>query len=89
MPQALLKIQGRVQGVFYRSYAQEEAQALGLTGYIQNLPDDSVEALIQGPRAQIEMFIKWCREGSPSAKVEDIKIQWQKPKKELKEFYIR
>lgn len=89
MKQALLKITGRVQGVFYRSNAQEEAEALGLTGYAKNMPDGSVEVLVQGEESAINAFIEWCREGPPSAGVGQVQIEWQEPEKTLKNFEIR
>lgn len=86
--QALLKISGHVQGVFYRAYAQEEAQKLGLTGYAKNMPDGSVETLLQGSEAQINSFIEWAREGSPGAKIDKVEIEWQTPVQDLKNFEI-
>lgn len=74
--QAKLKIFGRVQGVFFRDYAQEKARELGLTGWVCNMPDGTVEALVQGEEESIEKMIQWCHEGSPSAKIDDIKIKW-------------
>jgi len=47
-----LHITGRVQGVFYRASAQEEAMRLGLCGEIRNLPDGAVEAVVEGPRGR-------------------------------------
>lgn len=88
MQQALLKISGHVQGVFYRANAQEEAQKLGLTGYAKNMPDGSVEALLQGPEAQINSFIEWAREGSSGAKVDKVEIEWQTPSQDFKNFEI-
>lgn len=88
MQQALLKISGHVQGVFYRANAQEEAQKLGLTGYAKNMPDGSVEALLQGSEAQINSFIEWAREGSSGAKVDKVEIEWQTPSQDFKNFEI-
>ena len=57
MNRADLLISGRVQGVFYRASAQQEAMRLGLSGEIRNLPDGRVEAVVEGPRERIEEFI--------------------------------
>lgn len=81
MHQALIKISGCVQGVFYRAHACEKAQALNLKGYIRNMPDQTVETLVQGEKLAIEKFAEWCRLGSPSSKVEKIEIIWQTPDK--------
>jgi acylphosphatase len=88
MPQALLCITGRVQGVFYRDNAQEKAQALGLTGYIKNMPDNSVEALVQGEKEKIQAFAEWCKEGPSSAKVDQVEISWQEPQETFTNFEI-
>lgn len=74
--QALIKVTGRVQGVFYRAHAEEKARQLKLTGYAKNLPDGSVEILIQGSEEEIKKFINWCQDGSPSATVDRVKVQW-------------
>ena len=88
MSQALLRITGHVQGVFYRDNAQAQAQALGLTGYIKNMPDHSVEALAQGEKEKIQAFAEWCKQGSSSAKVENVEISWQEPEKTFNSFEI-
>ena len=75
--QALCIITGIVQGVFYRDTTQEKAQELGLTGWVRNKSDGSVELCAEGLQEEVEKLIDWCWEGPPSAKVEDIKIQWK------------
>jgi acylphosphatase len=72
---ASLVITGRVQGVFFRANAMAEAQRLGLTGYVQNLPDGAVEAIVEGDGAQVEEFVGWCRVGPPAARVEDVRVR--------------
>ena len=57
MTRAELAIEGRVQGVFYRASAQQEAMGLGLTGEIRNLPGGEVEAIVEGPQERVEEFI--------------------------------
>jgi acylphosphatase len=71
-----LVIKGRVQGVFYRASARDEAARLGLTGEVRNLPDGSVEAIAEGELEQLEEFIAWCRRGPPLAEVEEALIRW-------------
>lgn len=88
MLQAHLKITGKVQGVFFRSNAQEKAESLGLTGYVKNMPDSSVEAVVQGEKDQIEPFISWAKEGPSSAKVNNIAINWQPLEKNFSSFRI-
>ena len=88
MHQALLKITGRVQGVFYRDSARKTAHKLNLTGYAKNMPDGHVEALVQGDKLQIHEFIKWCSQGPPSAKVKNIETKWQETSKEYTNFEV-
>lgn len=88
MPQALLKITGKVQGVWYRSSAREKARELGLTGYAKNLSDGAVEALVQGKKPAIEAFVKWAAAGPDLARVENIKIEWQEKDEPKQGFTI-
>lgn len=80
MYQARFKISGRVQGVFYRAHARDEALQLNLKGYIQNLPDGSVEAVLQNPEKEpLLKFKSWAHQGSPSSEVHDVEITFQPP----------
>lgn len=69
---ASLRIRGRVQGVFYRESARTEALRLGLTGWVRNLTDGSVEAVAEGAPESIEAFVTWCHRGPPQARVTDV-----------------
>lgn len=86
--QALLLISGKVQGVCFRSHAEEEAARLGLTGYARNLPEGHVEALVQGDEEKIHRFIEWSKKGSRSAKVEKVEVSWSEPTQECEDFRI-
>jgi acylphosphatase len=70
-----LRIRGRVQGVYYRASAQEEALRLGLSGWVRNRSDGSVEALVAGCDVDVECFIRWAWQGPAAARVVDIEIQ--------------
>lgn len=63
-----------MQGVGFRYYAQRKAQELGVTGWVRNRRDGSVEALIQGMPESVDMFIAWARHGPESAVVNAVKI---------------
>ncbi len=60
---------GHVQGVYFRAHCAEKAESLGLDGYVQNLPDGSVEAVFEGDRSVIEACIEWNRGSQPYAQV--------------------
>ncbi len=67
-------ISGRVQGVCYRAWTQSNAQALGLSGWVRNRRDGAVEALFSGPARHVFEMVARCRQGPPSAFVEDVDI---------------
>lgn len=70
-----LYITGRVQHVYYRISAKEEADRLGIKGFIQNMPDGSVYAEVEGDEHLISIFIAWCHRGPVTAKVVEVKIE--------------
>ncbi len=70
-----LRVHGRVQGVYYRATAQEEAQRLGLVGWVRNRADGTVEAVAEGEEAAIESFLAWCRKGPERAQVDDVEVE--------------
>ena len=72
-------VSGRVQGVFFRRNTQETARDLGVDGWVQNLDDGRVEAVFEGPESSIEEMIDWCHRGSPSARVEDVEVEYRDP----------
>lgn len=71
---AKILISGRVQGVFFRAYTQEEAKRIGLTGVVRNLNNGSVEVEAEGTREQIDELVKWCHSGSPLARVDHVEV---------------
>lgn len=71
-----LKVIGRVQGVFYRVSCREKAQQLGLTGWVRNAADGSVELEAAGARDSLEILIDWCRGGPSGARVDDVLVEW-------------
>ncbi len=65
---------GKVQGVFFRASAREEAVALGLTGYVENEGDGSVSMLAAGEKEDLDKLVSWCHKGPPRAKVEKVVV---------------
>jgi acylphosphatase len=84
-----LYIKGRVQGVGYRFFVVRTAGTFGLCGWVRNLPDSSVEAVLEGDRPAVEAAINILREGPPSAFVSSIDINWTTPPEGLKGFEVR
>lgn len=67
-------ITGLVQGVFYRAETQRKARELGLTGWVRNCDDGSVEIHAEGPMSKLNELEDWCRKGPPKAKVNNVTI---------------
>jgi acylphosphatase len=70
----LLKIEGRVQGVGFRYFMQRRARSLGITGWVRNRTDGSVEAMVQGGAEAVNAIIAVARRGPPSATVTGVRI---------------
>jgi acylphosphatase len=88
LARARVVVSGRVQGVAFRQAAVEEAQRLGVTGWVRNLPDGRVEALIEGDRQGVEALVAWCRRGPRLARVEEMRIAWEPHRGEYQDFRI-
>ena len=82
-------ISGRVQGVWFRSYTQEEARRLGVKGWVRNLPDGRVEAVFEGDEDAVSAMVRWCHIGSPSARVTGVEVYEEPYTGEFSDFQIR
>ena len=69
-----IRIEGRVQGVAFRDWMERRARTLGLTGWVGNRRDGSVEAVISGDPALVDDMLARCRQGPPAARVTDLAI---------------
>lgn len=69
-----LRIRGRVQGVGYRASLAAEARSLGVTGWVRNRSDGSVEAVVAGPADAVDRIVAWARRGPPAARVTEVEI---------------
>jgi acylphosphatase len=67
-----VRIRGRVQGVWYRGWAVDQARRLGLAGWVRNRLDGSVEAVFSGPEPAVRAMIDRCRQGPPAAVVHEV-----------------
>ncbi len=72
-------VEGRVQGVYYRAFTQNQAVLRQLNGWVRNLRDGRVEAVFEGQKELIEQAILVCKQGPSGAQVTDIHITWESP----------
>ena len=84
-----MRVTGEVQGVNFRSSTKAEADALGLTGWVRNCPDGSVEVVVEGPRTTVQQLVDWCRRGPAWARVDDVAVEWQAASGEFGGFEVR
>lgn len=82
-------ISGRVQGVSFRYYTVQEAETVGVNGWVRNLWDGRVEAIFEGQAEDVEHMVNWSRNGPPSALVDDIDVEWQEAIREFDSFRVR
>jgi acylphosphatase len=70
-------INGHVQGVGFRYSTFDRATALGLNGWVRNLPDGRVEAEFEGPKAVLQQMLGWCEIGPRAARVKRVEAAWE------------
>lgn len=85
---AHVRVYGRVQGVYFRSETTERARGRGLSGWVRNNPDGSVEAVFEGDDRLVEEMVGWCRKGPAAARVERLEVDWETPAGEAGGFGI-
>ena len=81
-------VSGRVQGVFFRDHTRRWAKSFGLTGWVRNLSDGRVEAVIEGEEAEVRAVIARVREGPPMASVASVDCEWEEFLGEFDDFRI-
>jgi acylphosphatase len=69
-----VRITGRVQGVFFRARTLEQADRLGVRGWVSNEPDGSVAGHFEGADQEVAALVAWCRQGPPMAWVDDVEV---------------
>jgi len=82
-------VRGRVQGVFFRSETQYEANRRNVSGWVRNTRDGRVEAVFEGEKENVEELIDFCRRGPPGARVTKVDVRWENYTGEFKDFRIR
>ena len=90
MVRAHIWIKGRVQGVGFRAHVEYRARQIGgLTGWVRNVGYDTVEAIAEGERADVERLINVMKEGPRGARVDESKVEWEEPTEEFDRFGVR
>ena len=84
-----LQIRGRVQGVWFREATRIEAEKLGVGGWVRNLPDGSVEAVLEGDAAAVREMEAWCHHGPSSARVIEVLSNPEPPMAETAFRFLR
>ena len=87
-PSVYIIIKGKVQGVSFRYFTLKQAQKLNIVGWVRNIPNGTVEAVAQGNKKNLELFIKKLKEGSSLSRVDDVILNWEHQKKDYENFAI-
>ena len=85
---ARIVVCGFVQGVSFRMWTYREATRRGISGWVRNRPDGTVEALLEGSDEAVRELIVWAHSGPPSAEVDEVKVSWEDYAGEFKSFCI-
>jgi acylphosphatase len=81
-------VRGRVTGVFFRAAAQREARRLGITGWVRNRSDGSVEVLAEGEEEAVKEIVSWSHHGPSAARVDNVDVRWRGYTGEFSDFRI-
>ena len=81
-------IKGKVQGVSFRYFTLNQAQELNIVGWVRNKSNGTVEAVAQGDKINLELFIKKLKQGSSLSRVDDVILNWEHQEKDYENFAI-
>jgi acylphosphatase len=82
-------VRGQVQGVYFRASTRDRARRLGLSGWVCNCPDGSVELIAEGKKETLEQLVTWCHSGPRGAVVTDLNVEWQEVTEKFVGFVVR
>ncbi|MCS7143337.1 MAG: acylphosphatase [Aigarchaeota archaeon] len=85
---ARLRIHGKVQGVYFRHNTKSVADSHNVKGWVRNLPDGSVEAVLEGEQEDVTQVIEWCKVGPPAARVIKVEVEYGQYRGEFESFDI-
>ena len=87
---AHIRVKGRVQGVGFRAHVEYRARQIGgLTGWVRNVGYDTVEAVAEGERGNVERLIEEMKQGPRAARVDESKVEWETPTGEFDRFGVK
>lgn len=86
---AHVRVKGRVQGVGFRAHVEYYANQIGVTGWVRNVGWDTVEAVAEGTRQQVERFIEMMKEGPRLSRVDEWNAEWENATGEFEGFGVR
>ncbi len=90
MARAHVWVKGRVQGVGFRAYVEYGARQIGdLTGWVRNVGYDTVEAVVEGERPDVDLFIRMMKDGPSASHVDESRVEWEVPTGEFPQFGVR
>jgi acylphosphatase len=84
-----LLVEGRVQGVYFRQGMMETAEKNNVLGWVRNLPDNKVEAILEGNDSNVDAVVEWARFGPAGAVVQELKVTEEEYVGEFSDFEIR
>ena len=87
-PSIYIIIKGKVQGVSFRYFTLKQAQELNIVGWVRNIPNGTVEAVAQGDKINLELFINKLKQGSSLSRVDDVILNWEHQEKDYENFSI-
>ena len=87
-PSVYIIIKGKVQGVSFRYFTLKHAQELNIVGWVRNKPNGTVEAVAQGDKINLGLFIKKLKQGSSFSRVDDVVLNWEHEEKDYENFTI-
>ncbi len=82
-------VSGKVQGVFFRSETRKAAGQQGVTGWVKNKSDGTVEAVFEGDENDVAKMVDWCKTGSPQAEVKNVDADWGEYTGEFSSFEVK
>ncbi|KKP85758.1 MAG: Acylphosphatase [Candidatus Nomurabacteria bacterium GW2011_GWA1_35_8] len=87
--QVILKIYGKVQGVFFRDSSWRKAKELNLFGWVRNESDKTVQVVAEGQEEDLKELIEWCKNDPGHSKVDKVDIKWFNPTNQFNDFLIK